>query len=102
MRLPTPNLLCALALAAPWLAAAQPQPAQTGRPPTEPILRIEAGGHLGTVRAPRVDAKGRFMITVGTDDYTARVWKLPELRLVKVLRPPLGALGAGQLWSAAL
>jgi len=58
-------------------------------PPKAPILRIEAGGHTSSVTSIAVDPAGKFVITA-SNDKSARVWELPSLKLVRVLRPPLG------------
>ncbi len=58
--------------------------------PNAPVLRIEPGMHT----APIIDAgtdQSRDLLVTGGLDNTARIWSLPELRLVRVLRPPIGS-----------
>ncbi|RYI33148.1 MAG: hypothetical protein EON48_03370 [Acetobacteraceae bacterium] len=70
--------------------------------PEPPLFSIEAGAHSGAVRGIAVDPQGRFMVTA-SDDKTMRVWELPSLRPLQVLRPPAGAaLREGQLYALAL
>jgi WD40 repeat protein len=75
-------------------------------PPTEPILRIETGMHLGGVGSIGIDASCRLMVT-GSTDKTARVWLLPESgtgepKLKRVLRVPIGAENDGMIYSVAM
>ena len=50
-----------------------PASAQTSQPPAEPMLRIEAGMHTGTINAVDSDAAGRVAATASPDK-TVRVW----------------------------
>ncbi len=68
---------------------------------TAPVLRIETGTHTANVRAVSADAAGRVMVTA-SDDKTARIWSLPELRPLGVLRPPIGAGYEGRLLAVAV
>lgn len=68
---------------------------------TEPILRIEAGGHLSLVTRVSADSQGRWILTA-SEDKTARLWEASSGRLLTVLRPPVGAEGVGALYAAAL
>ena len=72
-------------------------------PPTQPILRVEAGGaHTSTVWEVSVDQAGKYLVTA-SEDKSARVWELPSLKLVQVLRPPLGVTAdEGQLYDASI
>jgi len=76
-------------------------PASAGNPPTEPILRLEAGMHTASIEGIGVDAAGHLLLTV-SDDKTARLWSLKDGRLIRVLRPPIGAGHEGQLNAGAL
>jgi WD40 repeat protein len=56
--------------------------------PGAPVLRIEPGMHT----APIIDAgtdQSRDLLVTGGLDNTVRIWALPDLRLVRVLRPPI-------------
>ena len=57
--------------------------------PAGPFPQIETAMHIGPVSGAVTDAAKRIAITTG-QDATARVWSLPDLRLLRVLRPPIG------------
>lgn len=67
----------------------------------EPRLRIETGRHNGRVMAADISADGTLLLTA-SDDKTARLWLLPALRPLGVLRPPVGKGPDGNLNAAAL
>jgi WD40 repeat protein len=69
--------------------------------PAEPMLRIEVGQHTTIVNRLDIDREGRFLVT-GSDDKTARVWALPEGRLLRVLRPPAGPGNEGKVYAVAI
>ncbi len=57
--------------------------------PTAPRLRIEPGMHTAPITDAGID-QSRDLLVTGALDNTVRIWALPELRLVRVLRPPIG------------
>jgi WD40 repeat protein len=57
--------------------------------PADPVLRIETGLHGGVIRRIDTDESNRFAVTA-SDDKTVRMWSLPDGRLLRVLRLPLG------------
>jgi WD40 repeat protein len=75
--------------------------AQTGEPSREPILRIETGMHTAVIRGIGVDAANRFLVTA-SDDKTVRVWELPSVRLLRVIRVPIGEAYEGRLYAIAM
>ncbi|MBY0429765.1 MAG: hypothetical protein K2Q10_01085, partial [Rhodospirillales bacterium] len=70
-------------------------------PPEQPIARIEIGLHSGRVTAIATDREGTLAVTVALDK-TARVWSLPEGRLLRVLRPPISEGPEGALNAVAI
>jgi WD40 repeat protein len=72
-----------------------------GEPFEEPILRLETGMHTGIIRRIGMDAAERVLVTA-SDDKTARVWSLPDVRPLKVLRVPVGAGNEGKLGAVAV
>jgi WD40 repeat protein len=81
-------------------ASAQAQQAAPDLP-TEPILRIEAGQHSAPITRVDTDAANRFAVTA-SHDKTARVWSLPEGRLLRVLRVPIDNDNIGQARAVAI
>ena len=70
-------------------------------PTTEPLLRLETGMHIATIRRVATDAQGRFAVTA-SDDKTARVWELESGRQLLVLRPPQDAGDEGKLYAVEM
>ncbi len=67
-----------------------------------PVLRVEGGAHIGGVRDAATDAARRVLVTV-SHDKTARIWSLPDLRPLGVLRPPCGTSPEeGKLYAVAV
>jgi WD40 repeat protein len=88
---------CILAFCLFW----QPRAALAQDLPNAPQLRIEPGMHT----APIVDAatdQSRDLLVTGGLDNTVRIWSLPELQLVRVLRPPNGPGKEGLVGAVAL
>ncbi|MFZ0039597.1 MAG: caspase family protein [Candidatus Acidiferrales bacterium] len=67
----------------------------------EPILRIETGMHTAGIRGIGIDAANKYLVTASYDK-TIRVWNLPSLHLVRVIRPPIGEGDDGKLTTVAL
>ncbi len=88
--------LCRLLLMLLW-----PLAAFAGEPPTEPFLRIEAGGHTSAVPRLAIDATGHLMASAGYDK-TIRLWSLPDGTARAVLRPPIGPLQEGEIYAVAV
>jgi TPR repeat protein len=72
-----------------------------GGPPTEPMLRLETGMHTAIIKSIDVDAAGQMLATA-SDDKTVRLWSLPDGRLFRVLRVPVGADNEGKLYAVAV
>jgi WD40 repeat protein len=68
---------------------------------TAPVLRIEPGMHSAQINDAATDRAGDVLVT-GSNDKTARIWTLPELRLVRVLRPPIGPGIEGLIGAVAM
>lgn len=67
----------------------------------EPLLRIETGTHTATSDDAAVDAGGTVLVSASRDK-TARIWSLPDLRPVGVLRPPIGSGEQGRVHAVAV
>ena len=67
-----------------------------GAPSTDPILRVESGAHTQIVRALAYDATRNRLVSASLDR-TVRVWTVPELRPVNVLRVPMEQHREGEL-----
>ncbi|MGP0088635.1 MAG: WD40 repeat domain-containing protein, partial [Xanthobacteraceae bacterium] len=70
-------------------------------PVTDPILSIETGMHTAVIKRIGVDRECRLLAT-GSDDKTVRLWSLPDGRLLKTLRPPIGAGNNGKIYAVAV
>jgi len=70
-------------------------------PPPAPIPRVETEMHGAHIRRLVVDPVHRRLITAG-DDKTLRVWQLPQGRLERVLRPPIGPGFEGRIYALAV
>ena len=69
-------------------------------PPRDPILRIEAGMHVGKISGIDIDRDNRYVATV-SQDKTIRIWEFPSGKLLKVIRPPIGPGNEGMLYTVA-
>ena len=81
--------------------APAPAPVATRGPPTAPIARIEPGGHTAPIWRIDTDAAGRILVT-GSEDKTVRLWSLPDGRLLKTLRVPIGGGNEGKVRAVAI
>ena len=68
--------------------------------PNAPVLRIEPGMHTAPILDAATDQSRDLLVTGGDD--TVRIWTLPELRLVRVLRSPIGSGNEGLVSAVAL
>ena len=83
-------------------AAATRPAAAVAMPKAEDVfLRIEAGMHTAMIRRISLTADGRMMATA-SDDKTVRLWSLPDGKLVRTLRPPIGPGYEGKVYAVAL
>ena len=81
-------------------------PALAADPPPTPVLRIEAGGHTGSVPRLAVDRSGRILATAGYDK-TVRLWAVEDRGRadqgqLAVLRPPIGPGTEGEIYAVAI
>jgi WD40 repeat protein len=84
-----------------WAVGAPPAQAQQTLPPQEPILRIDPGMHTAPIRRIAVDGTCTLLAT-GSEDKTVRLWRLPEGKLLRTLRPPIGHGDDGKVYAVAL
>ena len=71
-------------------------------PDQRPFLRIEIGMHTAPpIWAIGVDAACRTLAT-GSNDKTVRIWSLPNGKLQRVVRWPIGEGDAGKVYATAL
>ena len=70
-------------------------------PDQRPVLRIETGMHTAVIEKVSVDAACTRLATA-SDDKTVRVWSLPDGRLERTIRLPIGAGSGGKVHAVAL
>ena len=70
-------------------------------PDQRPILRIETGMHTAPIWRVGVDAACTRLATP-SDDKTVRIWSLPDGRLERTIRLPIGVGDGGKIYAAAL
>jgi len=75
-----------VALAWAWLLLCASASAAS-QPSTAPQFRVDAAMHTAAIGQIRADAPRNRVVTLGSDR-TVRIWQLPALRLVRVLRLP--------------
>jgi len=92
--------IVALALSV-MLCGVWPGPAHTAEPVATPQLRVETGMHNTLIRRVLPDLPRNRLITC-SDDKTIRVWQMPQMRLLSVLRVPIDAGHEGQLYAIAV
>lgn len=78
-----------------------PSTAWPAEPTASPQLRVETGMHTTLIRRVLPDLPRNRLITC-SDDKTVRIWQMPEMRLISVLRVPIGAGHEGQLYAIAV
>ena len=93
--------LLLLSLVAPLVPAPSRAAGTSHEPPREPMLRVEAGGHIGGVPHLALDRSGRLLATAGYDK-TVRLWSLESGAQIAVLRPPIGDREEGEIYAVAL
>ena len=70
-------------------------------PDQDPVLRIETGMHTATIKRIATDAQCRIIAT-GSEDKTVRLWSMPDGRLIRTQRLPVGAGNGGKLYAIAV
>ena len=70
-------------------------------PDQSPFLRIETGMHTAVIRSIGVDAACHRLATA-SEDKTVRLWSLPEGKLERTIRLPIGPGDGGKLNAVAL
>jgi hypothetical protein len=70
-------------------------------PDQAPVLRIETGMHTAIIKRIGVDA-ACTRIATASDDKTVRLWSLPDGKLQRTIRLPIGSGNGGKVYAAAL
>jgi WD40 repeat protein len=90
-----------LALLPAVLFAALTHSAAVAQLSEQPMLVVDPGMHTAPIRAVGVDAAGRVAVT-GSEDKTARVWSLPDGKLLQKIRMPAGPGLIGKIYAVAI
>ena len=80
---------------------AWPTGALPAEPTPSPQFRVETGMHTTMIRRVLPDIPRNRLITC-SDDKTVRVWQMPEMRLISILRVPVDLGHEGQLYAVAV
>ena len=76
--------------------------AARAQPPSQhPFLVVEPGMHTGVIRKLDVSADGTLIATA-SEDKTARLWSVPESRLLGTFRLPMSEGEGGRAYAVAL
>jgi WD40 repeat protein len=84
-----------------WQASPALQAAIKACPSQDPVLRIETGMHVASISRIGVDRSCHIAAT-GSADKTVRVWSLPDGRLLRTLRVPIGPDNGGKIYATAV
>jgi WD40 repeat protein len=90
----------AVVLAGGWPSGAAAQSA-AGDPDPTPVLRIESGVHGAPIKRMAADTQCRLLAT-GSDDKTVRLWSVPERKLLRTERLPIGPGNQGKIFAVAM
>jgi hypothetical protein len=82
-------------------ASATLQAAMQACPDQGPMLGIETGMHASAIIRVGVDHTCRLAVT-GSWDKTVRIWSLPDGRLLRTLRVPIGPGEGGKIYAVAV
>src|SRR4051812_35198315 len=77
------------------------KPAAAGSPDPAPVLRIETGMHTAPISRIDVDAQCRLLAT-GSTDKTVRLWSMPDGKLLRTQRLPIGPGSEGSAYAVAV
>ena len=72
-----------------------------GEAPAEPELRIEAGMHTAILRHIAVGPGDQFVVS-SSFDKTIRIWNLPDGKLERIIRVPIGQGFEGSVYAVAV
>ncbi len=91
------------ALASSAVAVSPPAPPEPPRlvRPEDVFLRLDPEMHTAVIQRIDVSADGKLLATA-SHDKTVKLWSLPEGRLLRTLRPPIGNGDEGKVYAVAL
>ena len=100
LRASVPGFLLVAGLLCGTGAEGQTASVAADNPDPTPILRIETGMHSALIRRIGADAQCRLLAT-GSDDKTVRLWSMPDGKLLRTQRLPIGLGHEGKIFAIA-
>lgn len=94
-------LVLSLLLATKAASSAEQAPSTQPQLYDRPVLVVDPGMHVATIREASADADARWVVT-GSDDKTVRIWSLTDGTLERTIPVPAGPGNIGKVFAVAM